>query len=288
MANAAVRGFHAPALEQSNGLQAKRAKRTGRLETKPRAQCLAQGFKDNLRTRWCSHSERHGRLSLLRELQRCPLTRKGTLVKSCGKRARAVQCSLTAAPTRSFSANPHIASNLVASLPSALRPCIAFTALAIAYWHLTPSLLAFLRRLNRLETPEPSKPSATQTTLLSSALLIPAAYPDAVSQFFHSLRGNPTFMSAFIAWTLAQTLKVFTTLYKEGRLDIRKLVASGGMPSSHSSLCVALTTSVAIVHGVSGSLFPVALGFSLIVMYDAAGVRLHAGKQAEVRAKAFV
>lgn len=60
------------------------------------------------------------------------------------------------------------------------------------------------------------------------------------------------------------------------------LVGSGGMPSSHSALCVGLTTAVALCHGVSDSLFPVCLGFTLIVMYDAAGVRRHAGRQAEV------
>ena len=50
--------------------------------------------------------------------------------------------------------------------------------------------------------------------------------------------------------------------------DLRLLFASGGMPSSHSALCTALTTSVAICHGVADSLFPVCLGFSLIVMFD--------------------
>lgn len=59
-------------------------------------------------------------------------------------------------------------------------------------------------------------------------------------------------------------------------------VDAGGMPSSHSALCMGLTTAVAMQHGLSSSMFPVSLGFSLIVMYDAAGVRRHAGKQAEV------
>lgn len=44
----------------------------------------------------------------------------------------------------------------------------------------------------------------------------------------------------------------------------------------------AVTTAVAILDGMGSSLFPICLGFSLIVMYDAAGVRRHAGKQAEV------
>ena len=54
------------------------------------------------------------------------------------------------------------------------------------------------------------------------------------------------------------------------------------MPSSHTSLVVGLATSVGVQLGLGSSLFVVCLAFALIVMYDAAGVRRHAGKQAEV------
>ena len=54
------------------------------------------------------------------------------------------------------------------------------------------------------------------------------------------------------------------------------------MPSSHTSLVVGLATSVALTHGLGSTLFVLCLAFALIVMYDAAGVRRHAGKQAEV------
>nr|QKY15186.1 acid phosphatase/vanadium-dependent haloperoxidase-related protein (APH) [Polytomella parva] len=60
------------------------------------------------------------------------------------------------------------------------------------------------------------------------------------------------------------------------------MVDSGGMPSSHSSLCSGITTAVAIEHGFGSSLFAACVCFSVIVMYDAMGVRRHAGKQAEV------
>jgi acid phosphatase family membrane protein YuiD len=106
---------------------------------------------------------------------------------------------------------------------------------------------------------------------------------DRISPAIASLCANPTFMSGLIAWAIAQLLKVFTTFFVEKRWDWKMAVGSGGMPSSHSALCVALTTSVAICHGISDALFPVCLGFSLIVMYDATGVRRHAGMQAEVR-----
>ncbi|XP_024996282.1 uncharacterized protein LOC112529298 [Cynara cardunculus var. scolymus] len=102
------------------------------------------------------------------------------------------------------------------------------------------------------------------------------------SPFVATLAANPTFASGFFAWLMAQSLKVFLHFCFEKKLDLRIMCASGGMPSSHSALCTALTTSVAICHGVADSLFPVCLGFSLIVMYDAIGVRRHAGMQAEV------
>ncbi|KAK3194621.1 hypothetical protein Dsin_025931 [Dipteronia sinensis] len=103
-----------------------------------------------------------------------------------------------------------------------------------------------------------------------------------ISPFVATLAANPTFVSGMFAWLLAQSMKVFLNFFVERKWDFRIMCSSGGMPSSHSALCTALTTSVALCHGVADSLFPVCLGFSLIVMYDAIGVRRHAGMQAEV------
>ncbi|KAG4917050.1 hypothetical protein JHK87_054607 [Glycine soja] len=103
-----------------------------------------------------------------------------------------------------------------------------------------------------------------------------------ISSFVATLAANPTFVSGLLAWLIAQSMKVFLNFFMERKWDLRLLFASGGMPSSHSALCTALSTSVAICHGVADSLFPVCLGFSLIVMYDAIGVRRHAGMQAQV------
>ncbi|XP_042479536.1 uncharacterized protein LOC122060502 [Macadamia integrifolia] len=103
-----------------------------------------------------------------------------------------------------------------------------------------------------------------------------------ISPFVATLAANPTFVSGLLAWMIAQSTKVFLNFFVERKWDFRICFASGGMPSSHSALCTALTTSVGLCHGVADSLFPVCLGFSLIVMYDAIGVRRHAGMQAEV------
>ena len=99
---------------------------------------------------------------------------------------------------------------------------------------------------------------------------------------FAELSGNLVFMCAFWSWLTAQTMKYFTAFYREGKWDWRVMFDSGGMPSSHTSLVVGLTTAIGYQYGLSSTMFPLSLAFSLIVMYDAAGVRRHAGKQAEV------
>lgn len=54
------------------------------------------------------------------------------------------------------------------------------------------------------------------------------------------------------------------------------------MPSSHTAFVVGLTAAVGVKEGTDSSLFAMCLIFSLIVMYDATGVRQHAGRQALV------
>lgn len=119
-------------------------------------------------------------------------------------------------------------------------------------------------------------------------LSITATAKHRISPFVATLATNPTFVSGLFAWFFAQSTKVLLNFFVERKWDLRIMFACGGMPSSHSALCTALTTSVALCHGVADSLFPVCLGFSLIVMYDAIGVRRHAGMQAEVRTLEFV
>ncbi|KAJ9560989.1 hypothetical protein OSB04_006149 [Centaurea solstitialis] len=89
-------------------------------------------------------------------------------------------------------------------------------------------------------------------------------------------------LSAFLAFAIAQFLKVITTRYKEKRWDAKKIIGSGGMPSSHSSTVVALAVSIGLHEGLESSTFAIAVILAFIVMYDASGVRLHAGRQAEV------
>lgn len=126
--------------------------------------------------------------------------------------------------------------------------------------------------------------------------------------------------------------QIFTKRLKKGVWDLRAIVDSGGMPSSHSALCAVsaptpgkqgergrcqararaaarpamhagrcaarsdcaargvpsppllqgITTAIAFQSGFGSSAFAVAVAFSSIVMYDAAGVRRHAGERARL------
>jgi acid phosphatase family membrane protein YuiD len=69
---------------------------------------------------------------------------------------------------------------------------------------------------------------------------------------------------------------------RTGRWNVRRFVATGGMPSSHAASVSALSTYVALHEGTRSLMFGVTLYFSLIVMYDAAGLRRAAGRQAAI------
>ena len=85
-----------------------------------------------------------------------------------------------------------------------------------------------------------------------------------------------------IAWAIAQVAKVVIASTKARRLNLRVLADPGGMPSSHSAIVMGLTTAVGKYAGWTTAPFAIALIFSFVVMYDAAGVRRAAGKQAAV------
>lgn len=83
-------------------------------------------------------------------------------------------------------------------------------------------------------------------------------------------------------WLIAQVIKVVNDLIVYRKLNMRRLWGSGGMPSSHAATVMSLTTVVGIVNGWDSAIFAVSFVFAIVVMYDAAGVRRAAGKQAKV------
>ncbi|KDP30778.1 hypothetical protein JCGZ_13721 [Jatropha curcas] len=111
--------------------------------------------------------------------------------------------------------------------------------------------------------------TAAQTTSSSSSSL--SLFPS-----------NLPLLSAFLACALAQFLKLFTNWFKEKRWDSKKMLSSGGMPSSHSATVTALAMAIGLEEGAGSPDFAIAVVLACVVMYDASGVRLHAGRQAEL------
>ena len=76
----------------------------------------------------------------------------------------------------------------------------------------------------------------------------------------------------------AQLLKFIGHIIKTKKVDFQVLATTGGMPSAHTAGVIALSTTVGLIRGFEQVEFAIALGFSLVVMYDAAGLRRSTGK----------
>ncbi|MBD2387906.1 divergent PAP2 family protein [Cylindrospermum sp. FACHB-282] len=93
---------------------------------------------------------------------------------------------------------------------------------------------------------------------------------------------NRVLLVALVACFIAQGLKLVIEIVKNRKLNVRVLVTTGGMPSAHSALVTALAAGVGQTIGWASPDFALATVFAIIVMYDAAGVRQAAGKQARI------
>ncbi len=94
--------------------------------------------------------------------------------------------------------------------------------------------------------------------------------------------GNYVLISAVLGWCIAQVMKIFSGTLSTKKFHIKYMFSNGGMPSSHSSTVLALTTALAIQEGFATPTFAIAAVLSVIVMNDAFGVRLETGKQATI------
>jgi len=98
--------------------------------------------------------------------------------------------------------------------------------------------------------------------------------------FITLLFSNKLLSATFLSWFVAQFLKVMLVYLGSRELDVSRFFGSGGMPSSHSSSIVTLATCILRKYGYSSTEFALAAVFSIIVMYDASGVRLAASHHA--------
>lgn len=85
-----------------------------------------------------------------------------------------------------------------------------------------------------------------------------------------------------ILWFCIQSFKLIYDLCTTKKINFKRIIGAGGMPSSHSAIVIALATLIGKNLGVDSPIFAITLIFAFIVMYDACGVRRAAGKQAKV------
>ena len=94
--------------------------------------------------------------------------------------------------------------------------------------------------------------------------------------------GNKCIYLPFCTWFFIQLFKFITDFVKNKKINFRRLLGAGGMPSSHSAVVCCLSTLIGRNVGFDSAIFGLAVIMSLVVMYDAAGVRRAAGKQAKI------
>ena len=99
-----------------------------------------------------------------------------------------------------------------------------------------------------------------------------------VYDFFH----NYVLIVGLISWFAAQLIKSILVLIETKKFRWERMIGSGGMPSSHSSTVCGVVVAMARSSGVSSPLFALAFIFAAVVMHDAMGVRLEAGKHARI------
>lgn len=94
--------------------------------------------------------------------------------------------------------------------------------------------------------------------------------------------GYEVLTALVIANVAAQIIKTLIFAMKHKKADLRMLFTTGGMPSSHSASVVAMATTIGLLNGFDSTIFALATAFAIVVMYDSAGVRRAAGRQAAV------
>lgn len=86
----------------------------------------------------------------------------------------------------------------------------------------------------------------------------------------------------FATWFFIQLFKLIYDLVTTKKFNFKRILGAGGMPSSHSAVVIALATMIGKSYGINSAIFGLSIVFAFVVMYDAAGVRRAAGKQAKL------
>ena len=92
---------------------------------------------------------------------------------------------------------------------------------------------------------------------------------------------NKALMAGLVSWLLAQIIKMPLDYLYSRKWNWALLLTTGGMPSSHSSLLTATSLGIGLYHGFDSPVFAIAVAITMVVVYDAAGVRRQAGIHAQ-------
>lgn len=98
----------------------------------------------------------------------------------------------------------------------------------------------------------------------------------------HLANSAEIILSAITANFIAQFYKFIVFIIVHKKINFKRLFQTGDMPSSHSAFMMAMATSTGLISGFNSVFFAIALTITLVVMYDAAGLRRAVGRQASV------
>lgn len=93
---------------------------------------------------------------------------------------------------------------------------------------------------------------------------------------------NRALQTSLFSVISAQVLKIPMEYKKTGKWSLKTMFTPGGMPSSHSAAVSSLASYIGLKRGFQSIEFSLSALLGLIVMYDASGVRRHAGETAIV------
>lgn len=89
------------------------------------------------------------------------------------------------------------------------------------------------------------------------------------------------FIAIVVSWLSAQVFKLVLAIIKREKINVAKVLASGGMPSTHSAVVTSAAVIIGCQNGFLSNIFAICLIFALVVMFDAMNVRRAAGELGE-------
>lgn len=97
-----------------------------------------------------------------------------------------------------------------------------------------------------------------------------------------TLAGYPELICCVVGWLVSSLFKIPTYYYVHRRFNLKQAFGTGGMPSSHAATVTATMLGIGLFSGFDHPAFAIALAVTMIVIYDAAGVRREAGYHAVI------